>query len=169
LAAGNHGISQLGVAASHARGLYEGDADMLRQAAVEHLHPMAAAMAHEDAGTILADRDGSAARAELQQVVKAYKQLGATHDAGRANARLSHLRGGKGAASRGKRPVAGWASLTDTERMVAELVAQAMTNAAIAKRMYLSRHTVDFHLRQTFRKLNIRSRVELARMALERA
>jgi DNA-binding CsgD family transcriptional regulator len=35
--------------------------------------------------------------------------------------------------------------------------------------MYLSRHTVDFHLRQIFRKLNIRSRVALARMALDHA
>jgi hypothetical protein len=32
-----------------------------------------------------------------------------------------------------------------------------------------SRHTIDFHLRQIFRKLNIRSRVELALMALEHA
>jgi DNA-binding CsgD family transcriptional regulator len=76
---------------------------------------------------------------------------------------------GKGASGRTKRPVTGWPSLTDTERTVAQLVAEAMTNASIAERMYLSRHTIDFHLRQIFRKLNIRSRVELARMALEHA
>jgi DNA-binding CsgD family transcriptional regulator len=33
--------------------------------------------------------------------------------------------------------------------------------------MYVSAHTIAFHLRQVFRKLNIGSRVELARIVLE--
>jgi DNA-binding CsgD family transcriptional regulator len=33
--------------------------------------------------------------------------------------------------------------------------------------MFLSRHTVDFHLRQIFRKLGIESRVALTRLVLE--
>jgi DNA-binding CsgD family transcriptional regulator len=33
--------------------------------------------------------------------------------------------------------------------------------------LYLSRHTIDFHLRQIFNKLGIRSRVELARIVAE--
>src|SRR5919106_151621 len=56
----------------------------------------------------------------------------------------------------------------DTEQAVAELVAEGLTNAEVAERMYLSRHTVDFNLRQIFRKLGIRSRVTLARLYLER-
>jgi hypothetical protein len=35
--------------------------------------------------------------------------------------------------------------------------------------MYVSVHTVAFHLRHIFRKLSIRSRLELARLAIERA
>jgi DNA-binding CsgD family transcriptional regulator len=34
--------------------------------------------------------------------------------------------------------------------------------------MFLSPHTIDFHLRQIFRKLDIGSRVELTRQVVER-
>jgi DNA-binding CsgD family transcriptional regulator len=62
-------------------------------------------------------------------------------------------------------PVAGWADLTDTQRMVAELVVDGLTNRGVGAQLFLSPHTVDFHLRQIYRKLGIRSRVELARLA----
>jgi DNA-binding CsgD family transcriptional regulator len=64
------------------------------------------------------------------------------------------------------RPVEGWASLTEGELRVVSLVTQGLTNRATAERAFLSRHTVDSHLRQVFRKLNISSRVELVRFAL---
>ncbi len=66
------------------------------------------------------------------------------------------------------RPSTGWASLTDTERAVAGLVAQGLSNRDVAARMYVSVHTVAFYLRQIFRKLEIASRVELARIVVER-
>jgi DNA-binding CsgD family transcriptional regulator len=71
--------------------------------------------------------------------------------------------------SYGDRQLSGWGSLTDTERSVAELVAEGLTNRQVAERMFLSPHTVVFHLRQVFRKLEISSRVELTRLAAERA
>ena len=52
--------------------------------------------------------------------------------------------------------------LTPMERLVAALVAAGMTNRAIGEQLALSRHTVDYHLRQAYRKLNISSRAELA-------
>ena len=58
--------------------------------------------------------------------------------------------------------MSGWASLTDAERRVAVTVAEGPTNLEAAALLHLSRHTVDFHLRQIFRKLNLDSRVELA-------
>jgi DNA-binding CsgD family transcriptional regulator len=58
--------------------------------------------------------------------------------------------------------LAGWTRLTTHERQVAELVAQGMTNREVGDRMIISRHTVDFHLRQVFRKLDVHSRVEVA-------
>jgi DNA-binding CsgD family transcriptional regulator len=62
-------------------------------------------------------------------------------------------------------PVPGWADLTDMQRMVAELVTDGLTNRGVGAQLFLSPHTVDFHLRQIYRKLGIRSRVELARLA----
>lgn len=69
---------------------------------------------------------------------------------------------------RGERPLEGWQSLTDTEGRVACLVAEGLTNAEVGRRMFLSRHTIDFHLRQIFRKLAVHSRVAMTRCVLER-
>jgi DNA-binding CsgD family transcriptional regulator len=68
-----------------------------------------------------------------------------------------------------QRPAAGWASLTDIEQATARLVAEGLTNQRIADQLFSSTHTVAFHLRQVFCKLDIRSRVDLARIALEDA
>ena len=65
------------------------------------------------------------------------------------------------------RPVEGSQSLTDSERQVALLVAEGLTNAQVGQRMFLSRHTIDFHLRQIFRKLNVHSRVAMTRRVFE--
>jgi len=46
-------------------------------------------------------------------------------------------------------------------------MAESLTNAQVAERLFVSRHTVDFHLRQIFRKLAVRSRTELARALVE--
>jgi DNA-binding CsgD family transcriptional regulator len=63
----------------------------------------------------------------------------------------------------------GWASLTDAERRVAHMVAAGLTNAEVADRVCLSRHTIDYYLRQIFRKLTVRSRVELTLVVVGRS
>jgi DNA-binding CsgD family transcriptional regulator len=57
--------------------------------------------------------------------------------------------------------------LTVSERSVAEHVANGLTNRETGSRLFISAHTVDYHLRQIFRKLDLRSRVELARVVAE--
>src|SRR5207302_7723200 len=76
-------------------------------------------------------------------------------------------------ASRGrgerKRPSTGWASLTPMERKVVALVVEGLTNPQIGERLFVSRHTVDTHLRHVFAKVGVSTRSELAVQASKRA
>jgi len=64
------------------------------------------------------------------------------------------------------RPVHGWSSLSEGERSIAGLVAEGLTNREAAARPMLSPHTIDFHLRHMFGKLDVSSRVELTRVVM---
>lgn len=59
----------------------------------------------------------------------------------------------------------GWDRLSAQEQSISVLVGEALTNGQIARRVGLSSHTVNYHLRRIFQKLGIGSRVELARLA----
>jgi len=41
-------------------------------------------------------------------------------------------------------------------------VAEGLTNGAVARRLYISPHTVNTHLRHVFAKLGVQNRVALA-------
>ena len=69
---------------------------------------------------------------------------------------------------RTSRPIFGWDSLTENQLGLAGLIAEGLSNREAAARLFLSRHTIDFHLRQIYQKLGIHSRVELARIVIER-
>ena len=68
----------------------------------------------------------------------------------------------------GKTDATGIDSLTDRELQLARLVVDRKTNSEIAAELFLSQKTVETHLRNIFRKINVSSRVELAR-EVERA
>jgi DNA-binding CsgD family transcriptional regulator len=67
-----------------------------------------------------------------------------------------------GSRRRPTRPPTGWEALTPTERNVADLAAQNLTNAQIAERLTVSRRTVETHLHNLYAKLDVRSRSQLA-------
>ncbi|MCW2954644.1 MAG: family ATPase, partial [Conexibacter sp.] len=48
------------------------------------------------------------------------------------------------------------------ERRVALLAAEGRTNREIAGELYISPKTVEYHLSQSFRKLSVRRRAQLA-------
>ncbi len=57
------------------------------------------------------------------------------------------------------------AALTETERRVAELVAQGLSNKQVAAALFVTVRTVEAALTRIYRKLGVRSRTELARRA----
>jgi DNA-binding CsgD family transcriptional regulator len=169
LAADNAPFSVVVGSGAHAQALLNRDAETLERLGIEHRHPWARAAACEDAGDLLAQGGHRCrGRAQLERALAAHEQMGASYHAARVRARLLELGSGQRRSRHSPRPVSGWGSLTDAERRVTDLVAEGLSNPKVAERLFLSRHTVDFHLRQVFRKLNVGSRVELARLVLVR-
>ncbi|HEV7526827.1 MAG TPA: LuxR C-terminal-related transcriptional regulator [Acidimicrobiia bacterium] len=168
LADDNLPLACVASSAMHATGLLRRDAGALCSAAGNHWSGWARASAAEDAGRVYRDdRQTDAAREEFTTAISDYDRAGATRDAARVRKLLVAAAAPDKRRARNHRPVEGWDSLTNGERRVVELVAEGLTNRQAAERASLSRHTVDFHLRQAFRKLNVGSRVELTRYAIE--
>ncbi|MGY5121440.1 helix-turn-helix domain-containing protein, partial [Streptomyces sp. 900105755] len=63
------------------------------------------------------------------------------------------------------RPSFGREALTATERRVADLVAEGLSNPDIAARLLLSRRTVETHVSHILTKLQVRSRREVGAAA----
>ena len=87
-------------------------------------------------------------------------------DATRAEARMRPYgirRGQRG--PRDRRPATGWDALTPTELRVAFLVADGLSNPAIAAELFLSYRTVQTHVSHILAKLGARSRAEVAHEA----
>jgi DNA-binding NarL/FixJ family response regulator len=72
------------------------------------------------------------------------------------------------AASAGELEILDSVRMTSREREVIDLIAEGLSNKAIAKRLHISTHTVKSHLRNIMEKLNLHTRLELAVYAHER-
>jgi len=132
--------------------------------------PIEAALSRTLAGRALAQSgQGDRAVAELQRAAAALDACGALRYRDEAERELGklgyrvHRRTGPG-----KADATGIASLTERELQVARLVVDRKTNPEIAAELFLSQKTVETHLRHIFRKMDVASRVALAR-AVERA
>ncbi len=168
LADANPEFPVLAAAAAHCQGLTAGNAVLVAEAAEQHPDPWSAASAAEDVAVLLTPVAKDQAIRHLKTAMDGYRQTGADRDQARIRRRLRQLGiHRRHWAPPAARPVTGWDSLTGTERAVADLVAQGLNNKQVAARMYISTHTVAHHLRQAFRKLQIVSRVELARIVIE--
>ncbi|MFP5388822.1 MAG: helix-turn-helix transcriptional regulator [Thermoleophilia bacterium] len=155
----------IGVALT-AAGMVEGGADgvTMLEEAVEVLEQTEGrldyALAMIELGALLR-RSGSrvAAREPLRAGMDLAARCGATAYADRAHAELVTA----GARPRrDRRFLTGPESLTAGELRVATLAAEGLTDRVIAQRLYVTQAAVQFHLRNTFRKLGIRARGDLA-------
>jgi DNA-binding CsgD family transcriptional regulator len=55
----------------------------------------------------------------------------------------------------------GMASLSPSERRVAQLAAEGLSNREIAEELFVTRKTIEYHLRNAYAKLRITSRKQL--------
>ena len=132
--------------------------------------PIEAALSRTLAGRALA-RAGQSDRAvaELQRAAAAFDACGALRYRESAERELGKLGRRPHRRTRpGKSDGSGIASLTERELQVAWLVVDRKTNPEIAAELFLSQKTVETHLRNIFHKVDVTTRVDLAR-TLERA
>jgi DNA-binding CsgD family transcriptional regulator len=98
------------------------------------------------------------ARTQLRTAHELFSEFGMEAFAERARVELEatgeHAR---------KRTVATRGDLTPQEAQISGLVAQGHTNREIAAQLFISPNTVEYHLRKVFRKLDVKSRTQLAR------
>ncbi len=92
------------------------------------------------------------ARESLQQAQAIFEELGAALWARKAGAELARIGG------RASHP----GGLTPAERRIAELVGQGRSNKEVAAELVVTVRTVESNLTRIYRKLDVRSRAELA-------
>lgn len=177
LADRNPQVPLLEAAALHAEGVMRTDSVLLRAAIDTYCRgsrPTAQAAALEDLAALgehLAETEPGPVPL-LEAALSIYATYGAEYESRRVRAELARARA---LAPRPKQPSVSvpapapapdQITLTSSELRVARLVAEGLTNREVANRLYLSPHTVDSHLRHSFNKLGVSSRVELTRWIL---
>ncbi|GAA3934228.1 AAA family ATPase [Actinoplanes auranticolor] len=160
LAERNPGSAGSAGAAAHAEGLLNGDPVLLRQAVDlfrATRRPLVLAAALEDAAVAGRGTEPEATvRSRYAEALAIVTRCGARSDQRRLEQRLGAA-APAGAAAPPCLPL-----LSPAERRVALAVAAGRTNIQVAADLFLSRHTVDSHLRKIFDKLKVNRRVELA-------
>ena len=101
------------------------------------------------------------ARAHLRGALEIFQRLEAAPWAERAGAELRAT----GETARRRDPST-LSQLTPQELQIVQLVGEGGTNREIGAQLFLSRRTIDYHLRNVFVKLGVSSRAELIRLAL---
>ncbi|MFF2463038.1 helix-turn-helix transcriptional regulator [Streptomyces mirabilis] len=163
----------IGAVRTHVDGLLHRDPRALASAITGYRstgRPLALAAACEDLGELMAaSADTTPAIPYFEEAGRLASASGAGRDQERIRRRLRRLGVRTGPVRNHTAGPQGLGSLTESERKLIPLVVEGLTNRAIADRLYVSVHTVNTHMKHIFTKLGINSRVELTRLAIERA
>jgi len=155
--------------ALYCRGLIDHDATRLLRAADcygEAGRPLPSAKALEAAaGDFVGTDDRGPARAAFARAAEIYTSLGAAADVARLQARFRAHGIRRGPHAKHRRARSGWDSLTPTEMKVAAFVELGLSNPEIAARLFLSPRTVATHVSHILKKLDVHSRIDIAREA----
>jgi DNA-binding CsgD family transcriptional regulator/tetratricopeptide (TPR) repeat protein len=155
--------------ALYCRGLLDHDAPRLLAAAErydEAGRPLLTAKALEaSAGHFVDADDRDRARAAFTRAVEVYASLGAAADVARLQATFRAHGIRRGPHAKHRRAQSGWDSLTATEIKIAAFVEEGLSNPEIAARLLLSRRTVATHVSHILKKLDVHSRIDIAREA----
>jgi DNA-binding CsgD family transcriptional regulator len=166
----NPRVATIVAAAAHVRGLMEPSVEDLERAADLYAaapRPLLRAYALEDLGAArIRTGEVDAGIEALDGALVLFADAGATWDVGRVRGHLRDHGVHRRLVPR-ERAETGWDALTDSELAVARRVAQGLTNREVAEQLFVSPHTVSSHLRSIFAKLEINSRMALARIAAE--
>jgi len=151
----------------YCRGLLDRDAARMLAAAERYDdagRPLSRAMALEAAAGYFLDADDrTRARAAFTAAVESYTSLGAAADVSRLQAAFRAHGIRRGPHAKHRRAQSGWDSLTATEIKIAAFVEEGLSNPEIAARLLLSRRTVATHVSHILKKLNVNSRIDIAR------
>jgi DNA-binding CsgD family transcriptional regulator len=155
--------------ALYCRGLLDHDATRLLAAAERYgdaSRPLLSAKALEAAAEeFVCTDDRGQARAAFTRAVEIYTSLGAATDVARLQARFRAHGIRRGPHAKHRQARSGWDSLTPTETKIAALVEEGLSNPEIAARLLLSRRTVATHVSHILKKLDVHSRIDIAREA----
>jgi DNA-binding CsgD family transcriptional regulator len=151
----------------YCRGLLDHDAPRLLAAAERYddaSRPLLSAKALEAAaGEFVCTGDRGQARAAFNRAVEVYTSLGAAADVARLQATFRAHGIRRGPHAKHRRASSGWDSLTPTEIKIAAFVQEGLSNPEIAARLLLSRRTVATHVSHILKKLDVHSRIDIAR------
>lgn len=101
----------------------------------------------------------AAAREPLRDGLRVAEAAGAAPLAATAEAELHAAGGRRGQGQAASGPAA---ALTPTQHRIAQLVTEGLTNGQVAQRLYLTTKTVEWHLGQVYRRLQVADRHELS-------
>ncbi len=144
----------------------ESGIDVARRVITSHPNVRVVMLSAHDEDELVRDAWEAGVAGYLLKTMPRDELIGAVRAAGRGSRVLDPLLSARQVSTARRGEVLHSSRLTGRERETVDLVAEGLSNRAIALRMGVSVRTIEGHLNHVFAKLGIESRTELVRIAL---